>query len=93
MVNCKKSLDAIFLINVLFQTTNHMDVVREAIRLLKRGGKLLIIDWKKNKTPFGPEISHRISKDYIKDIALKLRLLFDQEFEAGQFHYGLLFIK
>lgn len=87
------SLDAAFLVNILFQTKKHLEIIREAARLLKPGGKLLIIDWKKNNTPFGPIITDRISQVFIKEAAIKLNLILDKEFEAGNFHFGLIFIK
>lgn len=87
------SLDAAYLINVLFQTKKHYEVLKEAKRLLKPGGKLLVIDWKKINTPFGPSLENRVSKEYIKETTIKLNLTLDNEFEAGNFHYGLIFIK
>lgn len=88
-----ESLDAALLINTLFQTKNHLEVMREAVRLLKEGGRLLIVEWEKNPTPFGPSTALRISPEKIKEMATSLNLELSQEFKAGNFHYGLIFIK
>ena len=42
----ESSLNLGILNNVLFQSTNIAEMIKEAIRLIKVGGKLLIIDWK-----------------------------------------------
>ncbi len=87
------SLDADLIINTLFQTNDRLTVIKEAMRLLKTNGKLLIIDWLNNQTPFGPAINIRISPQKIKEMAASINLKFVKEFPAGNYHYGLIFIK
>jgi ubiquinone/menaquinone biosynthesis C-methylase UbiE len=86
-------LDFALLINILFQTVDDETVIKEAVRLLKRGGKLLVVDWKKTGAPFGPPIQDRSSPEEIKQIVNRLGLKLEKEFEAGPYHYGLVFIK
>lgn len=88
------SLDIVFIISVLFQTKEHENMAREASRLLKKNGKLLIIDWKKTNTPLGPPVVDRVSKEEIREIIKKVASFeFKEEFKAGEYHYGLIFIK
>jgi ubiquinone/menaquinone biosynthesis C-methylase UbiE len=87
------SLDAALLINILFQTKKHTEVIKEAIRLIKPGGKLLIIDWKMTGAPFGPAVAARIKKTEIMSIVEALGLKQQEEFAAGPYHFGLIFIK
>jgi len=89
----EQSLDAAFLINILFQAKKHYEIIKEAYRLLKPGGRLLVIDWKMLDTPFGPVKNIRVSPNKIKEFATLLHLIKTSEFEAGNFHYGLIFIK
>lgn len=87
------SLDRALLINVLHQSMKKSDILREATRMLKTGAKLLIIDWKNIDSPLGPESSTRVSKQSLKLAAPKLGLILEEEFEAGPYHYGLIFYK
>jgi len=87
------SLDVAFLINVLFQVDKLDEVVKEAVRLIKPSGKLLVIDWKTSGAPFGPPADKRLSADKVKQAAQKLNLKQLEEFEAGPYHWGLVFQK
>jgi len=89
----KNSLDMAFLINILFQSKHDDYVIGEAVRLLKDGGKLLIIDWGRVAPSFGPAAEDRIKPETLKTIANKLSLKLTDEFEAGKYHFGLLFEK
>ena len=68
-------------------------MVTEAIRLLKPKGKLLVIDWGNAMTSFGPPPADRVKPETVKTLAKKLKLLLLDEFEAGSYHYGLIFQK
>lgn len=84
-------LDVVLIPNVLFQAEDKSAMIREAKRVLKPGGQLLIVDWKKDVS-FGPK-EGRISAEEVKKIAEELGLKFKKEFSAGTYHYGLLFTK
>ena len=87
------SLDVALLINILFQSNKRTEIIREAVRLLKKGGKLLIIDWKKIATPFGPSIGERLNKENLLAVCQRLGLELLEEFEAGIYHFGMVFLK
>jgi ubiquinone/menaquinone biosynthesis C-methylase UbiE len=87
------SLDSVLIINNLYQSKKRGEILREALRLLKIGGTLLAVDWKVIGTPFGPVLSLRVDPDEIKRLALSLGFKLKEEFEAGPYHYGLIFKK
>lgn len=87
------SLDVALLVNVLFQTKNHAAVIHEASRLLKTGGRLLVVDWKMTGTPLGPSAERRVPPERIRMAARDANLDETDSFDAGQFHFGLLFRK
>lgn len=87
------SLDGALLINVLHQSEKKIEILREAIRLLKRGGKLLVVEWKNTDLPFGPPPEKRVKLEAIKTAAPKIGLGIVEEFTAGPFHYGLILTK
>lgn len=87
------SLDSALLVNVLYQSDKRTEIIREAIRLLKRGGRLLIVEWKSVSLPLGPMPDKRVKLDSLKAAAPKLGLEIKEEFEAGPYHYGLILTK
>ncbi|MEK7103404.1 MAG: methyltransferase domain-containing protein [Patescibacteria group bacterium] len=88
-----ESCDLAILINILFQNTKHDRIVQEASRMIKSVGRLMVIDWKTSGSPFGPPSDRRVSPQRVKDIAQELHLSLLDEFDAGPYHYGLIFKK
>lgn len=88
-----ESLDVAFLVNILFQSQKDDLVIKEAFRLVKPGGKLMVIDWLKVDTPFGPPMNDRTNKAEIKNFAESAGFNLIEEFPAGPYHYGLIFMK
>ncbi|MFA5127019.1 MAG: class I SAM-dependent methyltransferase [Patescibacteria group bacterium] len=87
------TLDANILVNVLFQSQKHYEILAEATRLLKPGGKLLIVDWANNDLGVGPPNNRIVDQNQVKNLAQQLDLVLAQEFKAGKYHFGLLFAK
>jgi len=88
-----ESLDAALLVNTLHQSHKRVEILRETIRMLKRDGKLIVVEWKNTASPFGPPAEERVRKDLLINGGRKLGLRFEEEFFVGQYHYGLLFTK
>lgn len=89
----EESLDRALLINVLFQVQKHQEVIKEAARLLKPEGKLLVVDWKPQAAPFSVPAEKRVPEEKVKSFTQNAGLNLEKEFEAGPYHYGLVFIK
>lgn len=87
------SLDVAFLINTLYQSKKRAEILRETVRMLKKGGSLLVVEWKNISSPLGPPNQERVKLDPLKIAAQKLGLSIEEEFDAGQYHFGVLFIK
>ena len=85
------SIDLVLIPNVLFQNENKKIIIEEAKRITKKGGEILIVDWKK-EIPSGPK-EGTISIKEVKEIAEILNLKFKKEIEAGIYHYCLVFTK
>ncbi|HZJ41537.1 MAG TPA: hypothetical protein VFD51_00760, partial [Patescibacteria group bacterium] len=81
------------LINVLNQTNKRAEIIREASRLLKTNGKLLIVEWNNSDSPLGPSAARRLKIESLKSAALKLGFEIKEEFIAGPYHYGIVLIK
>lgn len=83
------SLDVATLVN----NRPNAAMMRESVRLLKPGGLLVVADWVITATPFGPASKERIDPEQVKRMAADLKLTLVKEFQAGQYHYGLIFKK
>jgi SAM-dependent methyltransferase len=91
-------VDLVLLHNVLFQSQKKADIIKEAGRVLKTGGTLVLIDWlltiEAGGNSFsGPQGGWRISADDAKKIAQAEGLSFQRSLDAGESHYGLIFVK
>jgi ubiquinone/menaquinone biosynthesis C-methylase UbiE len=89
----ENSCDFVVLASTLHQTKNQKNVLRESYRLLKTGGKLLVIEWKKVGLPFGPEISRRLSEQQTEELLTQNHFRYVSELPIDRFHYALIYIK
>ena len=87
----EESCDLVLMTNLLFETEDKRAVMEQGKRVLKQGGKILVIDWKK-KNLVVPE-KDTISAEDVKEIASKIGLKLEKEIDAGVYHYGLVFEK
>lgn len=88
-----ESLDLTMLHNMLFQSEDDQKVFMESYRLAKPGSKLVVIDWKMISSPFGPDPVKRIKKEDAIKFAQTAGFNLVEEFEAGPYHFGLIFTK
>lgn len=58
--------DLVYMINLHHELEDAMRVIEESFRLLKKGGKLVIIDWKREETPQGPPVEIRVTEETIE---------------------------
>src|SRR3989344_6184433 len=72
------SQDAVFLANILWQSPQPVAILREAARILKSDGTIMVIEW---KTKLPAEKLEPIIKDANLQVA--------ETFHAGAFHHGL----
>lgn len=84
--------DLVILSNILFQSGKKMDIMKEASRIIKSGGSLVIVEWNQNIS-FGPPANQRVKESYLRKMAMDLNLDFMKAFDAGTYHYGLVFSK
>ena len=86
-------VDVSLLINLLFQSHRHPDILRETYRMLKPGGRLLVIDWKISGVKMGPHQEQLVHASDIRRSAEDAGLLFVEEMKPGPYHFGLIFKK
>lgn len=84
------ALDLVLMTNLLFQVGDIGAVFGEAKRVLKAGGKVLVVDWK-GGVRVGP--AEKLPPEKAKEVAARAGFELIGEFDAGNFHYGLIFKK
>ena len=87
------SIDVALLANTLYQSHKRIEILRESVRLLKKGGRLVVVEWKDISCPFGPPADAKVDKKQLEEAISRLGLHEEEEFQAGEYHYGKVFIK
>ena len=87
------SQDVVLLANILFQSDAKVEIIRESARVLKTGGLLILIDWRLRTGGFGPPDERRTDEPALRSLVTGEKLTFERMINAGQFHYGMIFVK
>ncbi len=81
--------DAVFLVDALSLLENHLEVVREAVRLLKSHGVLTVVDWHPyGEASHGPDMERRLTEQQARSLCLVSAVGYEGAFDAGSSHYG-----
>ena len=100
-----ESQDAVLLANILFQSPKKEAILKEAARVLKKDGTLIIIDWKKGAgglgegsraqpgISVGPPDELRTEQEQMQNMAVAEGMTWQSNIDAGSFHYGIIFKK
>jgi ubiquinone/menaquinone biosynthesis C-methylase UbiE len=84
------SCDLVLMTNLLFEAGDGKKaIIEEGKRVLRKGGRLLIVDWKPGQ--LGPQ--EKVSREEIKEATGGTGLKLEKEFDAGSYHYGLILVK
>lgn len=80
-------VDVVLLMNALHELVGEA-TLQESKRILRPGGFMVVIDWKREPMDMGPPLEHRLSEE---EAARRLRALGLEVEQAwsGPYHYGL----
>ena len=78
--------------NVLFQVDDRNAFIEEIKRLLRPGGKVMLIDWQ-NTHDAGPHHTHKVSKDVALALFGRHGFVKERDVDAGDFHYGMILVR
>jgi len=91
------SCQHVVLANTLYTTKKRKAIIAEAKRILEPKGQLIVIDWIDKVGDafrnFGPPMELRLSEKEVISLIGKTDFSFVDNFDAGQFHYGMIFKK
>ena len=84
-------IDAVIASNILFQIDDKEQFVLEIKRILKQKGRVLLIDWSQSQVVVGG--ASIVSKNKAREMFEKKGFILEREINAGEHHYGMIFIK
>ncbi len=89
----KESVDAVIIANTLFAVEDKKAFAKECERVLRKKGRVLLVEWTDSFAGMGPHSDYVIKAEDAKEIFVAVGLALDHEIEAGEHHYGLVFRK
>jgi len=84
-----RSIDIALMVNVLHELEGD-GTLREIGRILRPGGALAVIDWKKKLMLEGPPLWHRLSEKEAEGRLSGIGFKPEKRFEPSHFEYGLV---
>ncbi len=85
------SIDVCIVSNVLFQVENKENFLKEITRIIKKGGKVLIVDWADSFNSMGPIKEKVISKEKAQTLFTSKGFVHKEDIITGDHHYGIIF--
>ncbi len=82
------SVDAIILSNILFQVEDGDGLIEEMKRILRPGGRVLVIDWDDSYDNLGPAPEAIITEHEARTFFEQRGFVFEERIQAGAHHYG-----
>jgi ubiquinone/menaquinone biosynthesis C-methylase UbiE len=81
------------MVTVFHELDQQETILQEIRRILKADGRLIIIDFHKRRTPFGPPVHHRIAKEEIIKLCQQKDFTPIDDFSLGENFYCIIFEK
>ncbi|MBU6388681.1 methyltransferase domain-containing protein [Patescibacteria group bacterium] len=85
------SLDAVILANTFFQIENRFGLLGEIKRVLKPGGKFMLVDWAGSYGGMGPSPAKVVTEHDAEAFFINGGFHKVKSFRAGPHHYGVVF--
>lgn len=87
-----KLVDAVIASNIFFQVEDRDKFLEEIKRILKPGGKILLIDLSDNSSAFNFGFHKIVTKNSAREMFERKGFIWQKDIDAGDHHYGIIFI-
>lgn len=84
------SIDWVIAKDIFFQNKNRDIMMREIARILRPGGRVLVMEWTKEDMGVGPDMALRVSPDELKALAGQAGFSFERDVPVGAFHFAFI---
>jgi len=88
-----ESVTWVLLTNLLFQVEDRATVLKEAFRVLARGGSLLVVDWSESFGNIGPHADQVLDEISARNLVESSGFTIDRPISVGEHHYGFVAVK
>ena len=89
----ENSIDVVIIPNTLFSYDDKPAILKEAYRIVKPSGRLLIVDWRSSFSNMGPTPENVVTQQQATELATSAGFTFTQNISAGNYHYGAIYLK
>lgn len=86
----EENFDLVIVANVLFAAEHKDAVIKEARRVLRKGGRLLLIDWKDSFGGLGPHKNHVVTQDHAQTLCELGGFEVLEAVPCGEYHWGFV---
>lgn len=87
-------IDVVMLANTLFLVPDKVELIKEIARVLKPGGKVLLVDWSDSFGGIGPLPGMVVTSENAEKLFTAYGFsLLEQIPESGEHHYGMIFVR
>ncbi len=84
-----QSITYAFMCTVLHEISDKERFISEVGRILRKGGKMIVVDWEKKETDMGPPLSHRFGREEVKVLLQFQGLKTINEKNISDMFYGI----
>jgi ubiquinone/menaquinone biosynthesis C-methylase UbiE len=89
----ENSCDAVLATSIIHEVGSKEALVKNAYRLLRTGGGLVVVEWKKEAAMFGPALESRIDQKDLEQLLVRLGFKKTKDLPPEKFHYAMVFSK
>jgi ubiquinone/menaquinone biosynthesis C-methylase UbiE len=87
------SCDLVIVGNILHEVKEKDPLIKNIYRILKTGGRVVVVEWKRTATPFGPPLEKRVDQQKLEIMLMGSGLRKEKELETDGYHYAELYEK
>ena len=85
--------DLVIIGNILHLINKKDELIKNIYRILKPGGRAVVVEWKRTAAPFGPPIDSRVDQQKLEVMLMQASLRKSKDLIADGYHYAVLFEK